>query len=103
MDMQTKSKVIHEMRDRIVSANESATNAMVSCGQTLVAIQFGRAPEPLLELTRAVLEMQTAYETTARCALLGMESLTSEIASSAKAEAKSTLPAIRKRKIASRR
>ena len=102
MDMQTKSKVIHDMRDRIVSANESATNAMVSCGQTLVAIQFSRAPEPLLELTQAVLEMQTAYETAARCALLGMESLTSEIATAVKIESNSTPPA-RKQKGASKR
>ena len=97
-----KSKVIHEMRDRIVSANESATNAMVSCGQTLVAIQFGRSHEPLLELTRVVLEMQTAYETAARCALFGMESLTSEIATAAKTEAK-TSPLTRKQKVATKR
>ena len=91
------------MRDRIVSANESATNAMVSCGQTLVAIQFGRSPEPLLALTRSVLEMQTAYETAARCALLGMESLTSEIGMAAKTEAKSTPPTRSVRRVVSKR
>ena len=91
-----KSTVIHEMRDQIVCANESATNAMVSSGQTLVAVRFGRAPEPLLE-------MQTAYETAARCALFGMESLTSEIAKPVKTKAKSTPQAQRERKVVSKR
>ena len=84
-------------------ANESATNAMVSSGQTLVAVQFGRAPEPLLEMPRVVLEMQTAYETAARCALLGMEFLTSEMAKPVKTKPKSTPQAQRGRKVVSKR
>ncbi|GAC1401679.1 MAG: hypothetical protein NVSMB64_00240 [Candidatus Velthaea sp.] len=49
--------------------------AMLSASQSILKVDAGDAPPAIKDLTRAVIEMQGAYEKAARCAIFGMKAL----------------------------
>jgi len=67
--------VIRDMRDQLSGVNESAHMAMLTASQTFLKFRAGENQSAVNDLSRAVVELQDAYEKAARCAIFGMKAL----------------------------